>query len=291
MLSRRFGERESIDTDIEENDVITFNAEELDGDSLKENGWATTFDILVERIGKEDLKKEVTSKKKGDKIRFNINDVEKDSSPQHVRKYLLNVTEGDEDVEIGEMFEATIEDVKRIAPAELNQELFDKVFGEGNVNSEEEVRTKIEEDITRYYDNQAESLLFRDLQDYMLEQNDLELPDAFLKRWLVASDEKNTKELVEQEYDKFARNLQWSMIKGKLASKFELEVAEEEIVEGFKDRVRGYFQGQGNELIVLNTANRLMEDQKQVNQMYEELMSEKLFQSIKSREENVFSKC
>lgn len=278
---KKFGERDSVDEPIEDNDVVTLNAEELEGDQIKENGWASTFDILVNRIEDEKVKQEILNKKIGDKIRFNIYRLEMNSSPESVRKYLLNVTEADAEVEIGEEFEAIIQEIKRVAPAELDQDFFDKAFGEGNVKSEEEAKAKFETEIAKYYDKQAESLLFRDFQDYLLSQNDVALPDAFLKRWIKSSNEQATDEVIEKEYSNFAKNLQWSLIKGKIVSQFELSVTEEEIFEGFKDRVRGYFQGHGDELIVLNTANRLMEDQKQVEQLYQELISDKLFASVR----------
>jgi trigger factor len=277
----KFGERESVDTVIEDNDVVTFNAEELDGDSVKENGWASTFSVLVNRIGVESVKEEILKKKKGDKIRFNVYTLEKDAKPETVKKYMLNITDNDEGVEIGEEFEGTIQEVQRIMPAELNEEFFNKAFGEGNVKSIEEARSKFEEEITKYYDKQSESLLFRDLQDFLLEQNDMEIPNAFLKRWIKSSNEQATEEVIENEYGNFAKNLQWSLIKGKIVQQFDLSVTEEEIFESFKDRVRGYFQGYGDELIVLNTANRLMEDKKQVDQLYQELMSDKLFEAVR----------
>ncbi len=278
---KKFGNHESVDDAIQDDDIVTLNAEELEADAIKENGWASTFDILVNRIGDEGVKKEILSKKIGDKIRFNVFELEMNSNPESVRKYLLNVTEADEAVEIGENFEGTIQEIKRLAPAQLDQEFFDKAFGEGNVKSEEEARAKYEEEISKYYDKQAESLLFRDFQDFLLEQNDISLPDEFLKRWIKTSNEQASDEIIEQEYENFSKNLQWSLIKGKIVSKFELSVSEEEIFEGFKTRVRQYFQGYGNEHIVLNTANRLMEDQKQVEQLYQELMSDKLFEVVR----------
>ena len=275
------GERVSVDTTIEDNDVVTLNAEELDGDAVKEAGWASTFSVLVNTIADEAVKAEILQKKVGDKIRFNVFSLEKNSTPENVRKYLLNVTDVDSEVEIGEEFEGTIEEVKRIMPAEINQEFFDKTFGEGNVKSIEEAHSKFEEEITKYYDKQSESLLFRDFQDFLLEQNNIETPDVFLKRWIKASNEQATDEVIDNEYENFVKNLQWSLIKGKVVQQFDLSVNEDEIFEGFKDRVRGYFQGYGDELIVLNTANRLMEDKKQVDQLYQELMSDKLFEAVK----------
>ncbi len=278
---KKFGERESVEGKIIENDVITLNAEELEDDAIKLGGWASTFNILIDQIESEDLKKEILTKSTGDKIKFNIHQLEKNSTEESVRKYLLNVSEADADVVIGEEFEATIGEIQRIALAELNQEFFDKAFGEGNVKSEEEARAKFEAEIAKYYDKQAESLLFRDFQDYLLEKNVIELPNTFLKRWIKASNENATDDVIDKEYENFSKNLQWSLIKGKIVKQFDLSVSEEEIFEGFKERVRGYFQGYGDELIILNTANRLMEDQKQVDQLYQELMSDKLFESVR----------
>lgn len=278
---KRFGNRNSVEDKIEENDVLTFNAEELDGDLVKENGWATSFDLLVSQIEDEAIKKQLLGNKLGAKVRFNIYKLEKNSTKESVRKYLLNLGESDADVEIGENFEAVIQEIKRIEPAELDQEFFDKYLGEGVVTNIDDLKAKVEADIVKYYDRQSESLLFRDFQDFLLEKNQLQLPDEFLKKWLVASSEQNTAELVEREYGNFAQNLKWSLIKGKIAKKFDIKVDDDEVFEGFKQRVRNYFQGYGDELVVLNTANRLMENEKQVDQMFQELMSDKLFEVIR----------
>ena len=277
---KRVGKRIEIEENIEEKDVITINAEELDGDKLKENAWATTFELAVDIIAEEDLKQSILTKKKGDKIRFNVTKLEKDRDEEYIRKYFLNVSENDGDIEIGEHFEGTIEKVNRIALADLDQEFFDKSFGEGKVKSEEEARTSLEKDIVSFYNRQAEALLFRDFQDTLLEKNQIDLPDEFLKRWLKASNEEVSNEVIEKEYESFAKNLKWSLIKAKIVKQFDLSLAEEEIFEGLKDRVRGYFGGYGDELIVLNMANRLMDDEKQVNQIQEELMTDKMFKAM-----------
>lgn len=278
---KRVGERVATEETIEENDIVKFNAEELEGGEKKKEGWATTFTVLVNTLADEEVKKELLTKKAGDTIRFDITKLEKEKSEDYVRKYLLNVSENDGDVEIGNDFEAVIDEVTRLAPAELNQDFFDKYFGEGNIKSEEEAREKIKEDISKFYQRQAESLLFRDLQEDLLEQNKLNLPDGFLKKWIKQTNETMSAEDIEKDYDGFSKNLQWSLIRSKVIKKFELEVNEEELLEGFKSRVRSYFGGYGDELVILNTANRLMQDEKQVDQLYQELMADKIFATAK----------
>ncbi|MEM1322119.1 MAG: trigger factor [Bacteroidota bacterium] len=282
-IRKRGGEQGEVEDEIVEGDMVELNADELDGDQIKENGWATTFKVLVDaKTATERFREEVLGKTKGSKIRIDINEVEVDRDETYVQKYLLNVEEGDDPTEIGSQFEATINSVTRVIPAELNEEFFKKAFGEdSNVKTEEEARAKIEEEIVKYYDRQAENLLFRDFQKDLIEKNPLSLPDAFLKRWLKASNDTVSEEVIEKEYESFAENLKWSLVRGKMVKKFDLKVGEEEIFEGFKNRVRQYFGGYGDELVILNTANRLMEDGKQVDQMYQELISERLFTAIR----------
>lgn len=221
------------------------------------------------------------TKKTGDSFKFNIYKLEKNRTEDYVKKYLLSVGENDTDTVIGEEFEGKITKIGRVMPAELDQDFFDKVFGEGTVKNEEEAKAKMEEEIAKQYTRSAESLLFKDFQEDLLAKNPLELPEAFLKRWLKFNNEEATEEMIEKDFSTFAENLKWSLIRSKAVRKFDISVTEDEIVEAFKDRIRSYFGGHGDELVILNTANRLMQDQKQVDQVYQEIIADRLFESIK----------
>ena len=281
----RVGDRAAVEDTIEENDVINLDVNELDGDALKADGWAASFSLLVSTMADEEKKKEVLTKKAGDVIRVNVFQLEKDKDAEFVRKHMLGVQENDGDVEIGEMFEATIKTVNRIQPAELNQEFFDKYMGPGKVSSVEEMKASIKEDYVKHYDKQADALVFRDFNDSLLEKNELPLPDEFLKRWLKTSEQNVNQADVEEGYEDFAKSLRWSLIRGELIKKFNLEVSDDEVFEGIKEQVRGMFRQYGmadaDELIVLNTANRMAEDKEQMNKVYGEMMNEKVFNAIK----------
>ncbi len=279
-VRKNHGENEPVDTLILENDLVEFDAEELDGENLKENGWATTFSILISPRVNDEVKTELLTKKQGDKIRFNINEIEKDASREHVEKYLLNVTP-EETQEIGDHFEAVIKTVKRRSLAELNQEFFDKAFGEGKVNSEAEAKAFLKEQIENYYVPAVDSVLFKDVKDKLIEENNFEVPESFLKKWIKLTNKGVTDEQVEKEFPTFVESLRWSLITGKLNKRFELEVTEDEIFESIKGQIRGYFQGFGDELVILNMANKMMEDKNQVEQIYQEVLAKKLFSAIK----------
>ena len=126
---KRGGQLAPIEDEMQAEDTIRLNVEELENGALKTDGWASTFSVIVNDIADETLRNEVLTKKKGDKFNVNVFTLEKDRTSEFVRKYILNVGENDQDVEIGEEFEATIDEVSRIKPADLDQEFFDRYFG------------------------------------------------------------------------------------------------------------------------------------------------------------------
>jgi trigger factor len=281
LARRRSGEQIEIEDSIEDKDIITINATELGEDGkVKEAAWESTFGIMVELIVDEKLKKDVLSKKKGETISFDIYNLEKDKDEEYVKKYYLHMDENNER-EVNTKFQGVIDKVTRIKPAELNQEFFDKAYGPDKVKSEEEARAFIKEDLGKYFDRQATALLYRNIQDDLLEKNPLDLPEEFLKRWLKSFNENVGDEEFNTEFGKFTENMKWSLIKKKLSSQFEVEVQPEEIQNHFIGQVRQYMGQYGmDDAFLAQTAQRLMQDQEQVNRVYEEILSEKIFAKV-----------
>lgn len=278
-LRKRAGQNQPVEEPIMAKDLVKIQAEELEDGKSKDNGWASTFSILVDEHLNPSFSDDLIGKKKGDALTFKVSEIEKDRDEAYVRKYILNVEEADKDTVIGDHFMGEVIEVGRISPAELNQEFFDKVFGEGKVSSEQEARAEMKNRLSEYYDNSSDQLLYRDVQKNIMDSTPMDMPAAFLERWLAVANEKTAEE-AKNEYKTFAKGLSWTLIRRDLVEKFELKVAEEELLEGFKARVRQYFGGYGDELVILNTANRLMEDQKQVESMYQELVTNKLFKRL-----------
>ena len=277
----RVGKNTLVDDTIQAEDIISFNAEELDGDALKKDGWATTFSVAVPDLADEEFKKELLTKKKGDKVRFNIYNLEKDKDAEFVKKYLLMVTDSDGEVEIGEEFEATINSVTRKGLADLDEEFFNKYFGEGKATNEEEAKALIEKDINVFYNKQADALLFRDFQKDLIEKNPIDLPETFLKKWLNASNEEATIEAIEEGFDGFAKDLRWSLIRSKMTKHFDIKVEEEELFSRVKENIKAVYGNYIDELVVLNTANRMMQDRKYVDGVYQEILADKLFGAVR----------
>ncbi|MBK6948312.1 MAG: hypothetical protein IPH16_09830 [Haliscomenobacter sp.] len=283
-LRRRLGERSNPESDFQQGDLIALNAVELNDDgSVKAEGHSSSFSLLFEDATPE-AQQALAGLKTGDSFPFDVYQLEKDRDEAFVRRYLLHL-DPEEVKDPGRLFQLTIDKAERNALAEMNQEFFDRAFEDGEVHSEAELRERITQGIGNFYKAQSDALLFKDFQERLLELNQLPLPDDFLRRWIRISNENADEKLVEKEYPLFARNLQWTLIRNKIARQFNLQVTEDEIVEHFTNRVRGYF-GSGvaslGEEFIQNMARRLMQDEKQVEQAYDDLLTDRLHDAVRS---------
>jgi len=278
---KRAGKEVHPEGDYVETDSITFDAKELEGDDLKKKGLETSFKVLISSIDDEALKDQILKSKKGEVVRFNIFELEKDKDEQYVRKYLLNLESEEIDREVGQHFEATIVDSLRIDPADLDEEFFIKAFGE-DVKSEDEARAKIKEHIQAFYNRQVEALSFRDFQEKLMELNTIDLPDDFLQRWLLASNEKLEADQLEQEYPDFARNLAWSLVERNVIKQYELKVEVEEVRQSMRNQIMQYMNSFPLPPETLDKyVDEMMQNREQVNKAYEEKMSDKVFEKIR----------
>jgi trigger factor len=278
---KQYGERVSAEDNIEEEDMLTFTAKEMAGDAPKEGGIETTFKILVSNIADPATKETIMGIRVGDTLVVNIYELEEGKDADFVNRYLLSLEPGQEGPE-SPMFEISLADIVSVVPAEMDQAFFDKVFGEGQVSSEEEAKEKIRSEIASHYTKQAEALLFRDFQNFLMEANTLSLPDAFLKKWLLSSNEELNEDQLEREYPYFAKNLHWTLIRNKLADMFGIRVTRQEIVDQYKNRIRAYLGNMSsiNDDMLNDIAQSVMKDEKEVEKISDEIFSDKLFDVI-----------
>jgi trigger factor len=278
-LQKRNGKQTPVEEAIEENDMLKIKAVEAD----KEDGLETTFSILVSRTT-ESVQSQLIGLKQGAEVRLNLFEIEPNTDEKYVRKYFLNL-EDEDDTEVVQEYDCTIEEVNRLMPAELDEAFLKQAFGE-DVESEEAAREKLKEQISGYYSSQASALLSRDIQDHLIEANTMDLPEAFLKKWMLASSENATEALVEKEFEQFRKSLTWSLIRSKLAKELEIKVEEQEIQNHFSQQILNYFGGASMpnmEAVIQGTTARMMEDKEQVEKVYEELLTNKLFRALEEK--------
>ena len=179
-----------------------------------------------------------------------------------------------------------IEEVNTREMADLNQELFDKLFGEGNVTSEKELKEKIKEDAEKQFAQQSDQKMLNDVVESLIENTKFDLPKDFLERWIQVSGENPmTPEEAKAEYARSEKGLRYQLIEGKLRAEHNLQVTFDELkayaLEMIKGQMAQFGQLDPSEEELNNIASRIMSNQEEVKRLSEQLNSSKLLDFFK----------
>jgi trigger factor len=196
--------------------------------------------ISIEKIEKKEQKKFIGLKKE-EVVEF---EVEKALADEAERARALNLSE-EEAKQAKGTYVFTVTSVSRVEIAELNQELFDKVFGSEVVKTEEEFLSKIRETITENYKRETEHLLDHEIQHYFVDNTKISMPDNFLKTWLKnTSAGKVTDEVLEKEFSQYKESLKWDLIKNQITEEKSITVEGDEVREKAKKQIIEQFGGE-----------------------------------------------
>ncbi|MBE9469219.1 MAG: trigger factor [Bacteroidetes bacterium] len=229
--TKQFGTTEKVDL-VEENEILKGDIAQVDKDGKILEGGISKEDIMISlEVMKDDkIKKSFVGANVNQLITFNL----KKAYPNDTEISSMLSISKEEAEKLDSDFQFTIKEITKFGSCEVNQELFDKIYGEGKVKSVEEFRTKIKEEIKKDFDEQSNYKLLIDVKAKLIKKTKLALPDEFLKRWLLLSNKELTKEILDKDYENFQKDLQWQLIKEKIIKGQELKVTDEEILEEAK---------------------------------------------------------
>lgn len=181
-----------------------------------------------------------------------------------------------------------IEEINERQPAELNQDLFDKLFGKDKVTSEKELKERIKEDSEKQFEQQADQKLLNDVTERLIESTKFNLPTEFLKKWIQISGEKQLSEdEAKEEFEKSEKGLRYQLIEGKVIKEHDLQVQFDELKEFAKGFIKSQMAQYGHldpkEEELDNIAQRVMGNQEEVKRLSEQLMSQKLLNLYKEK--------
>jgi trigger factor len=143
-------------------------------------------------------------------------------------------------------FKISITEIKRQIPAELNQELFDQVMGEGVVTDIDAFRAKIKENLEAYYKNESDQQVEHMISHLLEEKHEVPLPDAFLKRWLLnTKEEQYSAENIDERYENESKVLKEILIREKAAAQYELKVEQQDIEDASLGYTLSLFRNYG----------------------------------------------
>jgi len=179
-----------------------------------------------------------------------------------------------------------IEEVNTREMTDLNQELFDKLFGEGVVTSEKELKAKIKEDAEKQFEQQSDQKLLNDVVESLIDNTKFDLPNAFLQRWIQISGETPmTEEEAKAEYERSEKGLRYQLIEGKLRAENNLQVSFDELKEHSRGMIKGQMAQFGqldpSEEEIDGIVARVLANQDEVKRLSEQLNTNKLLQYFK----------
>lgn len=222
--------------------------------------------------------------KKGEEVSFEISKIfDKDSDVAT----LLDVSENVAKKAKGK-YTLKIENISRVEPAAINQELFDRVFGKDSVSDEAAFRAKVKETVSQNYKRETDYFLDHNIEDYYLKNTKVNLPEGFLKSWLKAtSDGKVTDDVLTNEFDGYTRNLKWDLIKNKIAEDAKISVETDEVKVRAKEVILSQFGGAafaeqlGDRLDAITDNYLSHENGQNFMRLYNQLRNDKIMNHIR----------
>ncbi len=282
-LQTRHGKMSEPETVTSDDNVLNVNFVELDANGNEVEGGIVKDNSLLVKYFNEATRPKLIGLKKDDTLTINLNEAfdgkEKDTIVAD-----LGVTA---DEAASKSFKLVVTKVGHVAKAELNEEFFKTVYPNNEVNSEDDLRNVLKAEIEKYYDQQARNQVHDQIYHILVDHTPIEFPESFLKKWLQTGAEKpKTAEEAEEEYPTFANQLKWTLISSKLIADENIHVTQEDIKAFAKAQLFGYMGMNtfGDEQPWMDEyLNKMMKDQKYVEDSYHRISTEKVFEALETK--------
>lgn len=286
MYAQRNGKYDKVDA-YEDNDMLKGLLAELDEEgNTKEGGIQVEGATMMPTYMKNDEQKAIfTGAKVNDVLVFNPNAAWDGNAAE-----LASLLKIDKDAapEMKSDFSFQVEEITRFVPGELTQEIFDQVFGEGVVKSEEEFRAKVKEVIAHQFVADSDYKFLLDARKMLMEKvGKLEFPDALLKRIMRLNNQDKDEKFVEDNYDKSIEELTWHLIKEQLVKANDIKVEQEDVTNMAKEATRAQFAQYGMmsvpDDLLDNYAKEMLKKKETVEGLVNRVVETKLAAALKTQ--------
>ncbi|MCB2219324.1 MAG: trigger factor [Bacteroidetes bacterium] len=264
-------------------DLIKGDFVQLDdkGEAM-EAGVNHSSSLSIDFIKDEKAQNEFIGKKVGDTVRFNPL---KATGNETETASMLGIKKEDRD-QLESDYNFTLTEISRIEPAEINKELFDKVYPKDNLETEEQFREKLREEASGYFQKESDNYFVHETLEKMVHDTEINLPQEFVKRWMLESDEKLTRESIDHDFEDYAKSLKQQLIINKIAKDHGVKVEEADI----RNHIKDYF---GKQYMIDTSdeekskqldglASSVMQNQEEVRKIYDQLFDEQVRELFKN---------
>lgn len=281
-LRRSYGKMTNPEVS-EEGDVLYGQLTQLDKDkNALEEGLQKLSSVRTDLVEDKKIKKSLIGLNKESEVVLDMKKAFKASDLARI----LDISEEAVEALENPTFKLEVKNINRLEEAELNDEFYTKVFGEGIVKTEEEFEQKVRQEVEDMFVQNAEQKLQNDMYLAGMDKVNAPLPEEFLKRWLKATNPEIQETELEEGFEDFVKNLKWTLIENQIIQTNDLQVKYDEVMSLAKDRIAGQFrlynQGQlpeENELT--QYAMQLLQDKEQANRLFDEVKALKVFDHLK----------
>ena len=276
-IAKRYGKMSNPEASVE-GDLIFCTIEQLDVDGVvMDNGIKNDATVAMDYIADKKIKKQFVGVKKDDLITVNVMKAFTNHSDLGA---MLNVDHAAIHNLTSEEFQFTVKNVNRLEPAELNVELFDKVYGPGAIKDEKEFKAKVKSEAEAQFVGESDRMLKNDVVTYFVDKLKLAMPNEFLKRWLVQTSEQPiTMEMLETEYDMYAKSLQWQLIENKILENHSIKVTQDDVLAHTKvlisAQMKQYGQPEGDDKQLTDIATNILKNEEERKKVYDQIFDER----------------
>ena len=284
--TQRNGKYDQVDA-YQENDMLKGLLAELDeAGNTKEGGIQVEGAVMMPSYMKSEAQKAIfAAAKVNDVLTFNPNEAYEGHEAEIAS--LLKI-EKEAAAEVKSNFSFQVEEITRFVEGDLNQELFDLVFGKDVVTTEEEFRAKVKESIASQFVADSDYKFLLDARKVIeAKVGKLEYPDALLKRIMLLNNTDKGEEFVNENYDKSVEELTWHLIKEQLVQQAEIKVEQEDVLNMAKDATRAQFAQYGMlsvpEDILENYVKEMLKKKESIDGLVNRVVEAKLAAVLKGK--------
>lgn len=278
-IRRRYGKVENPETVADKDNILYSTYEPCDeAGNVAEGAEKIEDTVLVEKLPAK-LQEMVIGKNAGDTLVFRPADV---CTEEELAEFLKDpLKKGEEAAQ--QYFRLTITKVGLLVPRDLDATLFAEVFQNDNITTAEEFKERIKTELAREFDRVTKDRLNNEMYELLVHQTPIELPVAFLKRWMREGGEKpKTAAEVESEFSSFEHQLRWTLISDKIILDNNINVSAEEVTEDIKGRVLQYFGMAADDDApwMDSYMAKVVKDEKTMNETYRRMLFDRLFEFL-----------
>jgi trigger factor len=274
------------DDEIKENSSVRGNFAQLNDDGEEMENGINPKDVLIaiDLIKDDEIKNNFVGKKTGDVVVF---DPAKAFENRHEIKHMLNIKQEEADV-LNSNFSFTINEILKFEKAEMNEDFFKKLYGEEtDVKTTEDFRNQIKSEIEANLIYSSDQKFAIDAHDKLIEEANIVLPEAFLKRWLIAINKELAAEQIENEFESFINDLKWQLIKNVIIKDNQINVTDQEVKAFATQMARAQYNQYGifdiPEDQLESFTKRMLEKSDENERIFKRLYESKVIKVVKEK--------